>query len=129
MSRTEAILLRFDFLNDDFNLTHDMLLFNLFQPGLHTRQSLHFLVQAGLNLGPTGFQHPAQLLRGDFVVEQMADLLQREAHFLERQDAVQTRQLAESVITIAGEVIHPGGVEQTDFVVEAQGLDRDLAEP
>jgi len=81
-----------------------------------------------LNLGLLHPQHPANLRRRQVLVEQLRDLLQREAEVLQGENAVEPGQLVERVVAIAGEAIDLDGLEQPDFVVVTQRLHRHAAD-
>ena len=54
-----------------------------------------------LNLGLLHAQHPANLRRRQVLVEQLRDLLEREAEVLESKDTVKPRQLDDRVVSLS----------------------------
>ena len=82
-----------------------------------------------LNLGPAQPQHPAHLLDGKVVVEQGADLLQRETEVAQGEQAVEAAQGRDVVEPVAGLRVDLAGLEQAGLVVVPEHPGRDLAEP
>ena len=83
--------------------------------------------QAGLL--PAHPQHPPQLVNGQVLVEDRADLLEVEAEVAQGHEAVEPGQLVCRVIAVAGRGIHPVGAEEADLVVVAKHPRGHLAEP
>ena len=71
-------------------------------------------------------EHAADLVEDDVFGQRLADLLQGEAQVLQRQDAVQARELGGGVVAVAGRRIDRLGFEQPDVRVVAQLADRGL---
>ena len=57
--------------------------------------------------------------------QNLPDVRQTEAHFLQGVDPVNSWQLFLAVITVAGEVVHFFGGQQADFIIVAQHADTD----
>ena len=62
-------------------------------------------------------QHLVHLLGRQIVCQQAGDLLERETQILQRQDAMQARQLVERVVAVAGKVIDFDRLEQANLIV------------
>ena len=107
-------------LQDDVVIGQRTLLLDLFEAGFDVAETRRLLVQRALQLGLTQHQHAADLARLHLVVHHLGDLLEGETQLLQRQDAVQPRQLAGAVIAVAAGGIDADRAEQADAVVVAQ---------
>ena len=107
---------------------HAAFLVDLAQPPSDALQAGMLGQDLLLDLGLFQAHHAAQLGGRQVFAQELLDLLQRETQILERQDAVQTRQLLGGVVAVAAEAVDPGRHEQAELAVVPQGLDRYLGE-
>ena len=94
--------------------------------GFDTAQAGLLRFHVLLDLGPAQPQHPAHLLDGHVVVEQRADLLQREPEVAQGQQAVEATQRADLVEPVTGLRVDARGPEQAGLVVMPEHAGRDL---
>src|SRR6266404_1020672 len=111
---------RLDRLEDDVKAFGPAMPVDLRDAGFDMPQASLFFPQRPLHLRPLQRQHGAQFGWRYLVLQQRPDLLQRQAEFLERENAVQPRQLPDAVVAIAGLGIDMGGLQQSELVVEPQ---------
>src|SRR5579883_3200245 len=107
---------------------HTPLHIDRLKPGFdahHARLPIRDLL---LQLRALESQHAAQLFRRNPFIEYLADLLEREAQVLEREDAVEPGKLVHRVIAIPGLAVNADRLEESHLVVIAQRLDRDPAQ-
>ena len=115
-----------DRLEDDVETFGPAVPVDLRDAGFDMPQPPLLLAQRTLHLRPLQRQHGPQFGWRDLVLQQWPDLLQRQAEFLQRENAVQPRQLPDAVVAIAGLGIDMGGLQQSELVVEPQLPARDL---
>ena len=120
---------RFGLLDDDVVPRHGAAPFERSEVGLDAAQAGLLGRHVLLNLGPARPQHPAQLLDGKIVVEQRANLLQRETEVAQGEQAVEAAQRGDVVEPVAGLRVDLAGLEQAGLVVMPEHAGRDLAEP
>ncbi len=91
--------------------------------------------QRTLGVGTPQLEHGAELIGGGILIDDPADLLQRETQVAKHQDAVQALQLRGRVVAVAAGGIHDAGLQQPELVVVPQqprrdtGNARKLADP
>ena len=93
---------------------------------IHTAQADLLFFHVPFDLGLAKLEHSPELLDGGFGVEQLPDLLQREAEVSKGNKAVEATQLRHLVTPIAGPWMDEVGLEQADLVVMAKHPGRDL---
>ena len=111
---------RLDRFEDDVETFGPAMPVDLRDAGFDMPQPRFLLAQRTLHLRPLQRQHGPQFGWRDLVLEQRPDLFQRQAELLQRENAVQPRQLPDAVIAIARLGIDMGGLQQSELVVEPQ---------
>src|SRR5207302_7234859 len=102
--------------------------FECSEVGFDSTQTLLLLADGLLDLGLADAKHPSELIDRRVLLENSADLFQREAEVAQGQDAMQSAQLAGGVEAVAVGRVDLLGLEQADLIVVAQHPRRHLAE-
>ncbi len=92
--------------DDDIRHRCGSFVLDLFQPLLHPFEAQGFALHSLLQFRLFQAQHTAQLLGGERLAHQLADLCQAEPQVFERQDAVEHGQLLAGVVAVTAEAVN-----------------------